>query len=101
MGFKQHMTLPSEWRHWRSNRRRELVDQGLSLATAALLAARETKGRRRIAETVGTVAAMAAQLVITDGPEPRFAIVGDWDLVPREQHDAVESLMAHSGQSKH
>lgn len=95
------MALPSEWRHWRSNRRRELVDQGLSLSIAALLAARETKGRRRIAETVGTVAAMAAELAITDGPEPRFAIVGDWDLVPPEQHEAVESMMAHSGQSKH
>lgn len=101
MGFEPHMTLPAEWRRWRSNRRRELVDQGLSLSTAALLAARETKGRRRIAETVGTVAAMAAELAVTDGPEPRFAIVGDWDLVPPEQHKAVESMMAHSGQSKH
>lgn len=95
------MALSTEWLRWRSNRRRALIDLGMTHDQAAKLAAREAKGRASIAATVGTVAAMKAELIAFGENGSRLAIKGSWDLVPPERHQAAQAMFVRQARAFH
>lgn len=94
-------SLSMSWQAWRSERRKELIAEGMCLHLAAEVAAREAQGRARIAEIVGDAAARAADLRPHPTDPDRFVLVGDWNLVTPSHHCTVTEMMAAGVSSKH
>lgn len=83
--------LPLQWCEWQGKRRRELVADGVPLATALQFSIREAAARCRIAAKVGFDAAVKAELVSREvANEDRFYLTGDLKDVPPERRDLLE-----------
>ena len=86
--------LSPAWRTWRNERRRAFVAAGMPIATAAELAARETRGRAEVTEAVGYQAAVSATLLVRrEHGCLRTFLQGDWDDVPPEGRGTLEAMM--------
>lgn len=70
-----------------------MIGFGVPPRLAAMVSRQEAHGRARIADTVGNVAAMAAELTVLDGDgRSRMFLSVPIETVPKELHARTEAL---------